>query len=109
VSAVFGPPIVSGDTTVIPVAAIRLGFGFGTGVTTGERAGGGGGGGSGSGGGGGGIADPRGSIVIGPDGVRYEPTLDVGRIALAGILMAAWGVFWVALTMREVVRRRPVA
>jgi hypothetical protein len=35
------------------------------------------------------------AIVIGPDGVKVEPILDVTQLALAGI--AAWGAILVTL------------
>jgi uncharacterized spore protein YtfJ len=102
-AAVFGTPTVNGETTVIPVAAVRLGFGYGGGTSGGagaEMPSG-----SGGGGGGGGMADPRGYITIGPKGVHYEATVDAGKVALAGIFMVAWSIFWIGLTIREVARR----
>jgi uncharacterized spore protein YtfJ len=106
VGAVFGGPITEGDVTVVPVADVRLGFGYGFGSgrgrdeesegapTTGE--------GSGSGGGAGGRVSAKGYIRISSEGVRFEPLPDVTRLALAGIALAAWSVFWISRTLRVV-------
>lgn len=110
VSAVFGEAIKEGDSTVIPVASLTVGFGFGYGEgPAGQHekpaegdgpeefgdfmAGGGGAGGGGS-------AKPNGYLRITPDSVTYEPIVDQSRIAIAGILMSAWSVFWIARTIR---------
>ena len=105
VDAVFGKPIQEGDVTIIPVAEVGVGFGFGSG---GRRAteeqgdevdrdqGGGGGGGK---------ATPRGFIKITPGGVFFESTLDEGRVALAGITMVAWAIFWIMKTIRVFARK----
>jgi len=47
------------------------------------------GGGSGGGGGGGSTGRPVAAIVVGPDGVKVRPIVDVTKVALAGI--TAWG------------------
>jgi uncharacterized spore protein YtfJ len=54
------------------------------------------------GGGGGGRARPIGYIKIGPDGAKYEPIVDASRLALAGIVLAAWIAFWVTYTVRAI-------
>jgi uncharacterized spore protein YtfJ len=121
VEAVFGKPTSEGEITIIPVAQVDLGFGYGGGygqgpdnapagaadATTTARAEGGG-----SGGGGGGRATPRGYLHISPDGVKYEPIMDLTRVPLAGILLAAWSVFWITATVRAIAkavaqRKRP--
>jgi len=108
VNAVFGEPVRQGDVTVIPVAEIRFGFGYGYGSGRGrpEEGGPGTGEGSGGGSGAGGRASPKGYIRVSSEGVRFEPVLDVTRIALAGIAFAAWSVFWIGRTLRAVGRRR---
>ena len=108
VNAVFGEPVRQGDVTVIPVAEIRFGFGYGYGSGRGrpEEGGPGTGEGSGGGSGAGGRASPKGYIRVSSEGVRFEPVLDVTRIALAGIAFAAWSVFWIGRTIRAVGRRR---
>ena len=111
VDAVFGQPIQEGDVTIIPVAEVGVGFGFGSGQgpaaeeqgdegdeQTDSSTGG-------VGGGGGGKATPRGFIKITPEGVFFESTLDEGRVALAGIAMSAWAIFWIAMTIRAFVKK----
>ena len=105
--AVFGEPTTENGVTIIPVAEVTAGFGFGTGRAAARRAdekseaetevadrG------TGSGGGAGGRAAPRGYIRITPDGVKYRPITDDTRIAMAGIALAAWAVFWIGKTIR---------
>ena len=111
VNAVFGEPIKEGDQTIIPVASIRYGFGFGAGYGSGQSpdqeegqpANVGEGGGSGAGAMG--RAKPVGVLRITPDDVHFEPAMDPKTIALAGIAMVAWNVFWVAATVRAFARR----
>ena len=104
VSAVFGEPVKEGDVTIIPVAEVKVmfgyGYGFGEGTTdedeTETSAGGGGGGGAR------GRATPRGYIRITPEGVWFESIENEKTIALAGIAMVAWSVFWVMKTIRTI-------
>ena len=106
----FGEPIRDEGVTVVPVADVRFafGYGYGSGRRNGEKAEGslraeeGSGGGSGAGG----RASAKGYVRISDDEVRYEPVLDVTRLALAGIAFAAWSVFWIGRTIRAVGRRR---
>ena len=106
VTTVFGEPIREGNVTVVPVAEVRVNFGYGYG--SGEGPTGNGDQPSGQGGGGGvgamGVARPRGYLRITADGVRFEPIINQGRIALAGIFLAAWIVFWVSKTIWEAQR-----
>lgn len=108
VQTVFGEAITEQGSTVIPVAEVTYGFGYGGGYgrsdeaqaqSTDPTAKGEGGG---SGGGAGGKAKPCGYIRITADGVTYEPITDETRIPIAGILMVAWVVFWVMLTIRTI-------
>jgi hypothetical protein len=62
----------------------------------------GGGGGSGAGG----RASAKGYIRISDDDVRFEPVVDITRLALGGIAFAAWSVFWVSRTLRAAGGRR---
>ncbi|MFC1996807.1 spore germination protein GerW family protein [Chloroflexota bacterium] len=106
VDAVFGQPVHEGDVTIIPVADVGVGFGFGSGSSPatedeGEEADRG----KSEGGGAGGKATPRGYIKITPDGVDFVSTLDEGRVALAGIAMVAWAIFWIAMTIRAFVKK----
>jgi uncharacterized spore protein YtfJ len=105
VNAVFGEPIREGGVTVVPVAEVRFafGYGYGSGRGRGEETEGGPSTaeeGSGGGSGAGGRASAKGYVRISADEVRFEPVLDVTRIALAGIALAAWSVFWIGRAMR---------
>jgi uncharacterized spore protein YtfJ len=109
VGAVFGEPIMEGGVTVVPVAEVRFAFGYGYGSGGGRveetgdspRTAEGSGGGSGAGG----RASAKGYLRISADDVRFEPVLDVTRLALAGIAFAAWSVFWIGKTIRAVSKR----
>jgi len=90
VRRVFGEPVRSGDTTLLPAAESVTVFGFGTGAGAGgdgepgedaEHHGGGGGG------GGGGYTQSRSVAVVvaDPDGVRVEPVFDATKVALAAL------------------------
>jgi uncharacterized spore protein YtfJ len=85
-----------------------FGYGYGSGRGSGEEAEGvpkteeGSGGGIGAGG----RASAKGYVRISADEVRFEPVLDVTRLALAGIAFAAWSVFWIGWAMRAVGSRR---
>jgi uncharacterized spore protein YtfJ len=110
VDAVFGEPIREGNVTVVPVAEVRFafGYGYGSGRGRGEETEGGPStaeAGSGGGSGAGGRATAKGYVRISADEVRFEPVLDVTRLALAGIALAAWSVFWIGRTMRAVGKR----
>lgn len=37
---------------------------------------------------------------------RIRPIVDVARVALAGMLLAAWNVFWITYTVRKAARSR---
>ncbi len=110
VGAVFGEPIQEGGVTVVPVGEVRFafGYGYGSGRGRGEEAEGGPSTGEGSGGGSGagGRASAKGYVRISADEVRFEPVVDVTRLALAGIAFAAWSVFWIGRTVRAVGKRR---
>jgi hypothetical protein len=59
---VFGPPVHSGGTALVPVARVRTGVGV--------------------------ASRPVGAFVIGPDGrVAWHPVVDVNRIVLGGQLV----------------------
>ena len=97
---VFGPAVVSGESTVITAAEVAAGGGFGSGmgfgmppgrkgaprVTTAEApegvaAGAGGGG----GGGGGSMGRPVAVITVSPEGIRVKPVLDLTKISLTAM------------------------
>lgn len=101
--AAFGEPQVAGDRTVIPVARVGytfgLGFGQGTGpadeetpAPTGE----------GGGAGGGASARPLGTLVITPEEVYFEESVDATWVALAGISLAALMFIQLFKTLRAI-------
>ncbi len=107
VAATFGAPVKEGEVTLIPVASVAYGFGYGAGSAPrpadeadAEKAGG-----EGAGGGGGGMAKPMGYVRVGAGGVKYEPLFDPAKVSIAGILMVAWSVFWIAQTIKAFARR----
>jgi uncharacterized spore protein YtfJ len=116
--AVFSEPVRSGDYTVITASEISAGggFGFGGGAgagtetsaagspdVAGQPSPGGSGAGGGGGGGGGSMARPVATIVVGPDGVKVQPIVDVTKLAIA--FATAWGaVAFAAMRMRRASR-----
>lgn len=107
--AAFGEPQVVGDQTLIPVAKVGYGFGLGFGRGTSpdveedeatSPA-------QGEGGGTGGFvyARPLGTIVVTPEQVYFEPTLDVGKISLLRFGVIALLVIQVAATLRTIFNR----
>ncbi len=101
VDAVFGTPLESNGQTVIPIASAIYGFGLGGGVNEREEktdAGGGGGGGY--------LVRPMAIAVVDRDGVSIKPIINEERIALAGILMGAWSVFWLGRVLLRFASRR---
>lgn len=110
VERAFGQPRQQGEVTVIPVAEVTVGLGYGAGRGPAERSepdqeAGESSAPGGSGGGAGGRIVPRGYIRITPSGVTYEPTVDVQKLALAGMLLAGWIAFWLARTQRVLAQR----
>jgi uncharacterized spore protein YtfJ len=100
---VFGDPIELDGRKVIPVASVAYGFGMGGGMgpkrEEGEAPGGGGGG-------GGMRVRPVALIEVADGKVKVEPIVDVNRLAVMAMFVAAWCVFWVARTVRVVARSR---
>ena len=94
VKRVFGDPIEKDGVTVIPVAAIRGGLGYGGGHDDSGN--------QGVGGGGGISARPVGVYQIENANVRWEPALDVTRIAMLGQAVA----IVLLLVVRSIMRRR---
>jgi len=103
--AAFGQPHVVGDKTLIPVAQATYGFGLGFGSggeapeEEGEPSGG-------AGGGGGASAKPLGVIVVTPEGVCFEETMDSAKIALSGMALVAFIAFQFAKTVRVISGRK---
>ncbi len=104
---VFGDVIELNGRKVIPVASVRYAFGIGGGQgpkreEKSDRPGGGGGG-------GGMRIDPVAVIEISEDKLKVQPIVNVTRLAIAGIFLFAWTVFWVSRTVRRVVASKETA
>jgi uncharacterized spore protein YtfJ len=99
VSKVFGDAYEKDGNTVIPVAAVRGGGGGGGGGGAGVE---GEGEGHGSGGGFGLSARPVGVYVMSEDGVKWEPALDVSRIAIGGQIVGVIAL----LVLRSLIKSR---
>jgi uncharacterized spore protein YtfJ len=109
----FGQPIERDGHTLIPVARVSfgfgLGFGRGGGSTNGHAAFGedeGVGEGEGGGGGGGGSSTPVAIIDITRDDVLIQPVYDRTRVRMGYLMLVAWAVFWLFLTVRTFPRER---
>ena len=74
VKRVFGEPYEKGGVTFIPAAVVAAGAGGGGGSDDGDGS-------SGEGGGFGAGARPAGAYVIAGDQVRWEPAVDINRLA----------------------------
>ena len=100
VKNVYGEPVKSGDTVMIPTAEVMGGIGIGTGFGT--RPGDGGGRDEGGGGGGGGrvASRPVATVVASPEGVRVEPVIDKTRITLTGMLTGGLIAFMLLRLLR---------
>ena len=95
---VYGQPITYGDSVIVPVASVTQFFGVGLGVGAEQ------GNDKPSGGmGGGGTARTKARPValaeIMPEGVDIHPVIDENRALIAGLLFAAWAVFWAGRTL----------
>ena len=100
VNAVFGPPVTTGDKTIIPIASVTYGFGLGFGEETEEGESD-----SGAGGGGGAIAKPVGLAEITPERTQIEPIVNEQAVVMGGLALAAWAVFWITRAVIKIVRR----
>ena len=110
VKTVFGEPYQVNGRTIIPVAKFAYGFGFGGGRgngKTGEGEDARTGGGTGAGGGGRVSVRPIALLEVGGTETTVKPIVDVTRLALAGMALVAWNVFWITYTVRRVRGRRP--
>ncbi len=95
---VYGQPITYGDSIIVPVASVSQFFGIGMGIGSDQDADG-----PNAGMGGGGTARTKARPValaeIMPEGVDVHPVIDENRALTAGLLFAAWAVFWAARTL----------
>ncbi len=120
-SAVYSPPLVSGDYTLITASEVYAGMGFGFGIGGGTapkpaegtamseeeaegQEGQPSGIGGGSGGGGISMGRPVAVISIGPEGVQVEPVVDATKVALAFFTMLGSMLFMLG-RMRRASRR----
>lgn len=103
VRTVFGDPMEMHGRTIIPVAKVRFGFGMGMGhgknkdgetVDDDRRHA------TGGGGGGGAVIRPLAVIEISEGRTKVTPIIDVTRMSLAAVALAAWGIFWITRTLR---------
>jgi uncharacterized spore protein YtfJ len=95
---VYGQPITYGESIIVPVASVSQFFGIGLGVgSNGEVDE------QNTGMGAGGTARVKARPValaeIMPEGVDVHPVIDENRALTAGLLFAAWAVFWSARTL----------
>jgi uncharacterized spore protein YtfJ len=98
VNAVFGKPVAAEGRTVIPVAEVTYAFEVGIeGEVVADSAGGGGGGMD---------VRPVAVVEVASEDTRIKPVIDEQKLALAGVLLAAWAVFWVARTLVGIFGRR---
>jgi uncharacterized spore protein YtfJ len=108
VKTVFGDPLQVDGRTIIPVAKVRYGFGLGFGgmgrgtkeEEEKERSGEGGGGGAGV------SITPVALLEISGQETKVKPIVDVTRLVVAGMLLAAWNVLWITYTIRRVSAKR---
>ncbi|MBN1934972.1 MAG: hypothetical protein JW934_09925 [Anaerolineae bacterium] len=102
VEAAFGQPQEVEGKVLIPVAEVGMGFGlgFGKGVSESEEEPAGEG--EGGGGGGGANSRPIAVIQVTQEDTTICPIQDEGKIALAGIALVAWCVFWFFATLESI-------
>lgn len=105
VDAAFGKPQEIEGKVLIPVAVVGSGFGLGFGQgSTGQQTekqpapADGEGGGSLAGAG----ARPIAVIEVTAEDTTIRPIVDETKIALAGVALGAWSVFWVMATLRSI-------
>jgi uncharacterized spore protein YtfJ len=105
VNACFGEPVTVEGRTIIPVATVSYGFGMGaeqrsspdaasleTGVLGPH--------------GGGMKSSPLGIIEVTQEETRIEPVIDEQKVAMVGMLVGAWSVFWLARVFMTIFGRR---
>lgn len=96
IAAAFGEPVAAEERTLIPVASSAYGFGLGFGGEEGDdevpEEGG-------AGGGAGGFARPIGVIEVSSEGVEVKPIVDEQKVAMAGVMLTGWVVFWIVYAL----------
>lgn len=120
--AAFGQPKEAEGRVIIPVSAVGTGFGlgFGRGMPEDEPEresevpwdmeeapeGGDEGAAEGGGGGGGARSHPVAVIEVTPERTIVRALVDETRVAIAGIALAGWVIFWLLATIRAVFGRK---
>ena len=95
---VFGPPVQRDGVTVVPVAHVRAGGGLGGAAHRGPHE---------SNGGFGFVARPAGAWIVEDSGaVRWQPAVDVTRMAVLGRLTAAAALLLLVASRRRHQARR---
>ncbi|SFU07419.1 hypothetical protein SAMN05660657_05389 [Geodermatophilus amargosae] len=90
---VFGPPVQRDGVTVVPVAHVRAGGGLGGAAHRGPHE---------TNGGFGFVARPAGAWIVEDSGaVRWQPAVDVTRIAMLGHMTAAAALFLLVMSRRH--------
>ena len=104
VDAAFGEPQEIEGRVFIPVASVHsgLGLGFGQGTDGEQEEGEPPAEGEGGGAGGGAGAKPIAVIEITPEETVIRSIEDETKIAMAGIAMVAWCVFWMSVTLSAI-------
>lgn len=102
VRAVFGEVMEIEGRKVIPVASVAYGFG----LVGGQAPKAGGDGATGGGGGGGLRVEPLALVEVVEGKLRVQPIVNVTRLAILGMLLVAWNVFWITRTIRVSARTR---
>jgi uncharacterized spore protein YtfJ len=108
VNTCFGAPVTVEGRTVIPIAKVAYGFGMGVGrgIATEEENPEETSDGTGGGGAGGVMAHPLAAIEVTSEGVLVDPIIDKQKVALAGILLSGWLVFWLAQVLIRIFGQR---
>lgn len=96
---IYGQPVTYGDAVVVPVSSVTQFFGVGLGVGSQQPAEGPQNVGLGGGGSGRVTGRPVAMAEITLDGLDVHPVIDENRAVVAGLLFAAWTVFWAARTL----------
>ncbi|HLJ60223.1 MAG TPA: spore germination protein GerW family protein [bacterium] len=97
---VFGDPVELRGRTIVPVARVCYAFGMGMGHGRKRPEGDDGMVGEGGGGGGGVSVKPLAVVEVTDTAINVVPIVDATRLALVGMALAAWGVFWVSRALR---------
>jgi uncharacterized spore protein YtfJ len=109
VASAFGEPETVGEKTLIPVARVwyGMGLGFGEGQEPAPEEDESEPGASGAGGAGGGKTVPIAVVEVSNEETKVISITDSTKVAVAGILMVAWNLFWITKTIRAFRPRKP--